>query len=180
MFRFTKYKPSVLKTLEQTCSETHFRIKASNLSQTIFKDLSVLADRKKFFPPMLYSDSNYLLFSGKPAISKIRFDFLLFPGFPLVPGDRKFFPLSGPFRTVDKPAASPRHLSKKAENGKARELREIQRTLYLNSQHLKKANRQRLLLLLSFIDRFINPNPRFRSTIYIVFFFANFKISFDR
>ena len=48
MFRFTKYKPSVLKTLEQTCSETHFRIKASNLSQTIFKDLSVLADRKKF------------------------------------------------------------------------------------------------------------------------------------
>ena len=52
MFRFTKYKPSVLKTLEQTCSETHFRIKASNLSQTIFKDLSVLADRKKIFPPM--------------------------------------------------------------------------------------------------------------------------------
>ena len=52
MFRFTKYKPSVLKTLEQTCSETHFRIKASNLSQTIFKDLSVLADRKNFFPPM--------------------------------------------------------------------------------------------------------------------------------
>ena len=52
MFRFTKYKPSVLKTLEQTCSETHFRIKASNLSQTIFKDLSVLADRKKFFPPV--------------------------------------------------------------------------------------------------------------------------------
>ena len=55
MFRFTKYKPSVLKTLEQTCSETHFRIKASNLSQTIFKDLSVLADRKKNFPPMLAS-----------------------------------------------------------------------------------------------------------------------------
>ena len=39
----------------------------------------------------VYSDTNYPLYSGKPDISKIRFDF------PLVPGDRRNFPLSGPF-----------------------------------------------------------------------------------
>ena len=99
----------------------------------------------------MISDSNCPLFSGKPAISKIRFDFPLFPGDPLdpgdplVPGDRKNIPLSGPFHTVDKRPASPPHLVKKR---KARELCEILRTLYLNSQHLKKkTSRQRHLLL---------------------------------
>ena len=106
-----------------------------------------------------YSDTNYPLYSGKPDISKICFDFPLVPG-DQVPGDRKIFPLSGPFSH----GRQTYRVTAKAEKRNARELREILRMLYLNSQHLKKASRQRLQLLLSFI-RFINPNARFKSTL---------------
>ena len=118
------------------------------------------------------SDSNYPLFSGKPAISKIRFDFPLFPGDPLdpgdplVPGDRKNIPLSGPFHTVDKRPASPPHLVKKR---KARELCEILRTLYLNSQHFKKSQQTKTPVTVIF-HSFLVLDLHW-------YFFANFKIS---
>jgi hypothetical protein len=62
----------------------------------------------------LHSVSKYPLYSGLPTIFLIA-GFSASPGdgkkIPLVPvpGDRKFFPLTGPFPHDDRRAASPRH-----------------------------------------------------------------------
>ena len=67
------------------------------LKYSVFPSIRYIADYPLDFKSAGFSAS----FSASPGDGK---------KIPLVPGDRKFFPLTGPFPHDDRRAASPRHL----------------------------------------------------------------------